>query len=170
MTQRITRSLAAVLVLVAGMSVAQAERLTTPRPHVDRSREFVTMEMPGTVAGLGIGSPAGLAMGDAWVTSDLMVDDNTTSSYWCVGEYISVVGLFSTSKPTNVKATITVKTQSGNTIVTDTFTGAPITDEILGFIFDVGNLEQGNYKVTFKYKQGDKIVGQSFWIGVFVCS
>jgi hypothetical protein len=144
--------------------------LATPRLEVKRTpvrtRGFIQAPTGSTIAGIGIGNGAKFAYSNSWTTSDGLPDDFTTDFIFYTDENISsVFGVYSlTDKNTTV--TIQVKSATGQTVYSDSFSGAPTADIINFIVWPIGPLPAGNYKFLLKAKQGATSVGGSYWVTV----
>ena len=155
---------AAVFVTALGVAPA-APRLAAPR-QLQPGGEIFSLGPQERVAAAGVGTASGLAMFDSWVTSDYMFDEYTTDITWYDWEQIQVFGTFRASSARSVTGTLMVKDSRGQTVVTDAVTGTPEPGTLNGVMFDIGYMIPGTYKVTVKFKQGDRSVSQSYWMTV----
>ena len=153
----------ALCALTASLAVP---RLESPRP-IERVRGYSTIDSKGSVLPLGIGTPKSFAMGDTWVTSNMLDSDYVTDVLWYDNEILSVFGGFYTASSQDVTTFLQVKSQAGAIVFSGTFSGTPVANSINYIVLEVGTYPAGAYKVIMRFKQGSKVVGQQYWIGVF---
>lgn len=147
-------------------SSAAAPRLEAPRPH-DTVRGYFTANTDSNFAPIAIGKPSSFAVGHAWIVSDSLLNVYTTDISWLDNEFLGVFGGFYTATPQSVTTILQVKNQSGAIVATDTYSGTPVAGAINYIVMDIGVLPADPYKVILKFKQGAKVVGIQFWMGVF---
>src|SRR5207249_6886523 len=120
----------------------------------------------GSVAPLGVGGSTSLRMCAAWASSDYEADTFSTNYLWCDFESLQVIAGFSTPVSRDVHALVVIKDSSG-VVVYQAVGDLSIVPSVINYILaDVGPLPAGFYKVISKIKQGDRVVGQSFWFQV----
>jgi len=163
----LSRTLVAITLIAAVTApVLAGERLRQPRP-IQPGMTFTKVEGQSTVAGLGIGTPRGLAMFDAWMTSDLMISDYETESLWFDTELVKVVANIYTAKARRTLGSLIVKNAAGQTIVNVSDEGVTEPDTLYIITAQLTEpLPVGYYKAIVKYRQGDATVGQQFWFAV----
>ena len=156
----------AVLALLAVGTVLAAPPGRLAQPRITKHGFYKMDPTPGLMP-LGIGKPASLAHVEAWVTSDLVVDDFSTYPFWYDSENLEIFLAFYNVRSVNTNIQVQIKDESGATVFNGTDSDIFEPDAIIGGTVEVGTLTPGAYKVIVKIKQGTKVVGQQFWMLVF---
>ena len=158
-------AIASILAVCTLTGASAVQRLEAPRP-LPTVRAYRTLPA-GTVAPIGIGTPSNFAMGDTWIVSNLLPDEFSTDIVWYDSETLGIFAAFYSSTSKETATILQVKNQAGAIVAEGSFSDPAIAGAINYLVMGIGVLPAAPYKVILKFKQGTKVIGQQYWIGVF---